>query len=289
MKLFLDIKFKVIPPFAGFTFSYQYMNRFLITLLFLVPFFAGITQDIPPRPSPPRLVNDYTNTLTEDQKASLEQKLAAYDDSTSNQVAVVIIPTTGDYAPVDYATKLGRVWGIGNKKTNNGVVVLVAKNDRTVFISPGYGLEGALPDITVKSIIDNEVTPNFKQDDFYRGLDLGTTAIFKAAAGEYKAPAGYRSRKGSGGAGGSLIGLIIIIFIILLLFGRGGGRGGGGGMFSRRGYGDFTTGAILGSMLGGGGRGGGDWGGGFGGGSGGGGFGGFGGGSFGGGGSGGNW
>lgn len=261
------------------------MNRFLFTILFLIPFVAGITQNIPPRPSPPRLVNDYTNTLTEDQKAALEQKLVAYDDSTSNQVAIVIVPTTGDYAPVDYATKLGRVWGIGNKKTNNGVVVLVAKDDRKVFISPGYGLEGALPDITVKSIIDNEITPNFKQDDFYRGLDLGTTAIFKAAAGEYTVPAGYRSGKGKGSSG-SILGLIIIVFIILMLVGRGGGRG-GGGMFSRRGYGDFATGAILGSMLSGGRGGGGGFGGG--GSGGGGGFGGFGGGSFGGGGSGGSW
>src|SRR5215210_1090694 len=122
------------------------MKRLLFTIVFLIPVFFGIAQNIPSRPSPPRLVNDYTNTLTEDQKASLEQKLVAYDDSTSNQVAIVIVPTTGDYAPVDYATKLGRVWGIGNKKTNNGVVVLVAKDDHEVFISPGYGLEGALPD-----------------------------------------------------------------------------------------------------------------------------------------------
>lgn len=264
------------------------MKTFLITLLFSVSFFAGIAQNVPARPSPPRLVNDYTNTLTEDQKAALEQKLVAYDDSTSNQVAIVIVPTTNDYAPVDYAVKLGREWGIGNKKNNNGVVVLVVKDDHQVFIAPGYGLEGALPDITVKSIIDNEILPNFRNDDFYRGLDRGTTAIFKAAAGEYKAPAGYRSSKGKGG-GGSLLGVIIIVIIILMLVGRG-GRG-GGGMMSRRGYGDFATGAILGSMLGGG-QGRGSWGGGgFGGGSsgGGGGFGGFGGGSFGGGGSGGSW
>jgi uncharacterized protein len=267
------------------------MKNLLFTILFFIPFFTGIAQTVPPRPSPPRLVNDYTNTLTEDQRAALEQKLVAYDDSTSNQVAVVILPTIDDYAPADYATKLGRAWGIGNKKTNNGVVLLVVKDKHQIFIAPGYGLEGALPDITCKSIIDNEITPNFRNDDFYRGLDLGTTAIFKAAAGEYKAPAGYRSnRRGSGGSG-SILGLIIIVIIVLMLAGRGGGGGGRGGMFSRRGYGDFATGAILGSMLGGGRGGRDDWGGGgFGGGSsGGGGFGGFGGGSFGGGGSGGSW
>lgn len=242
-----------------------------------------MSQDVPAKPSPARLVNDFTNTLTRDQIATLEQKLVAYDDSTSNQVVVVIVPTTNDYAPVDYATKLGREWGVGNKKNNNGVVLLIAKDDRNVFIAPGYGLEGALPDITCKAIIDNEITPNFKRDDFYRGLDRGTTAIIKAAAGEYKAPAGYRGKKGNGN-GGSFIGLIIIIAIVALLAGgRGGGRG--GGMASRRGFGGLAEGMILGSLLGGGGRGGG----GFGGGSGGGGFGGFGGGSFGGGGSGGSW
>lgn len=263
------------------------MKRFLffISLLFTVA--AGLSQTIPARPNPPRLVNDFTQTLTADQVATLEAKLVAYDDSTSNQIAIVIVGTTNDYALVDYATKLGREWGIGNKKTNNGVIVLVAKNDHQVFIEPGYGLEGALPDITCNQIIQNEIVPNFKADDFYRGLDLGTTAIMKAAAGEYKAPAGYGSgtgRKSSGG--GSILGIIIFIFIILMLMGRGGG-GRGGGMMSRRGYGDFATGAILGSLLGGG-RGGGDWGGG-GSSGGGGGFGGFGGGSFGGGGSGGSW
>ena len=262
------------------------MNRFLFTILFLIPFIGGIGQDIPARPSPPRLVNDFTNTLTPDQIATLEHKLVAYDDSTSNQIAVVIVPSTNDYAPVDYATKLGRAWGIGNKKTNNGVLVLIAKNDRQIFIAPGYGLEGALPDITCKSITDNEIRPNFREEDYFRGLDLGTTAIMKAAAGEYKPPAGYGNRnRSSGGGGGSIIGIIIIIFIVLMLAGRGGGRG-GGGMMSRRGYGDFATGAILGSLLGGGRSGGGGFGGG---GDSGGGFGGFGGGSFGGGGSGGSW
>lgn len=262
------------------------MKRFLIFISSLFIVAAAVSQKIPGRPNPPRLVNDFTQTLTADQIATLERKLVAYDDSTSNQIAIVIVATTDDYAPVDYATKLGREWGVGNKKTNNGVIILVAKNDRAVFIAPGYGLEGALPDITANQIVQNEILPNFKTDDFYRGLDLGTNAIMKAAAGEYKPPAGYgstRSRKKSGG--GSILGAIIFIFVIIMLIGRGGG-GRGGGMMSRRGYGDLAAGALLGSLLGGG-RGGGGFGGG--GSSGGGGFGGFGGGSFGGGGSGGSW
>jgi uncharacterized protein len=272
---------------SGIVFLNYYMKHYLFTVLFLLQFAVGFAQDIPQRPSPPRLVNDYTGTLTPDQQYSLEQKLVAYDDSTSNQVVVVIVRTTGDYDPVDYATKLGRVWGVGNKKTNNGVVLLIARDDRKVFIAPGYGLEGALPDITCKTIIENEITPNFRNDDFYRGIDRGTNAIIKAAVGEYKAPEGYRHKKGTGGGG--IIGLIIIVIIFFIIFGRGGG-GRGGGMFSRRG-GGFVEGAILGSLLGGnrGGGWGGSGGGWSGGGSGGGGFGGFGGGSFGGGGSGGNW
>ncbi|HEX8334401.1 MAG TPA: TPM domain-containing protein [Segetibacter sp.] len=266
------------------------MKSFLITLLLVGFASMGISQKVPPRPNPHRLVNDFTNTLTPDQIATLEQKLVAYDDSTSNQIAIVIVASTEDYAPVDYATKLGREWGVGNKKTNNGVIILIAKNERSIFIAPGYGLEGAIPDITAKSIIDNEIRPNFRENDFYKGLDLGTTAIMKAAAGEYKPPAGYRTKKGKSG-GGSLLGVIIIFFIIMMLAGRGGG-GRGGGMMSRRGYRDVATGALLGHLLGGG-RGGGGFfggggGGGFGGGSGGG-FGGFGGGSFGGGGAGGSW
>lgn len=261
------------------------MKQLTLLFCFLFSLACVFSQDIPAKPSPARLVNDFTNTLSEDQKAALEQKLVAYDDSTSNQIAVVIVSTTGDYAPVDYATKLGREWGIGNKKTNNGVLVLVAKNDREVFIAPGYGLEGAIPDITARSIIETIIVPNFRESDFYRGLDLGTNAIMKAAAGEYKVPEGYGSRKGKGGGAGSIVVGLIIIFVIILLVVGGGGRG-GGGMMSRRGFGDFATGALLGSLLGGGHHRGGGFGGGS---SGGGGFGGFGGGGFGGGGSGGSW
>ena len=283
MRLFLENK--TIPHFAGLFLTAKNMKRFLLIIAVIaVCTYSGITQNIPKPPSPPRLVNDYTNTLTEDQKATLERKLVAYDDSTSNQIVVVIVPSTDDYAPVDYATKLGREWGVGNKKTNNGVILLIAKNDRQIFIATGYGLEGAIPDITANSIINNEIRPNFRADDYYRGLDLGTNAIMKAAAGEYKPPAGYGSKKVKGKGGGSVLGVIIILFIVILLAGRGGGRG--GGMASRRGFGDIATGAILGSLLSGGRGGGGGFGGGS---SGGGGFGGFGGGSFGGGGSGGSW
>lgn len=263
------------------------MKRFLIpVLLFLFgTVSAQIERVIPAAPNPPKLVVDMTGTLAPDQVQALERKLVAYDDSTSNQIAVVIIPTTGDYDISDVAFALGRQWGVGNKEFNNGIVFLIAKNDRKVFIAPGYGLEGAIPDITAKRIVENEVVPNFKANDFYRGIDYGTDALIKAAQGEYTAPAGYANR-GGGSGGSNLLGLIIMIIVIIFIINmmRRGGGGGGGGYMSRRGYRNWS-GPVFFPPIGGGGFGGGGGGGGFGGG----GFGGFGGGSFGGGGAGGSW
>jgi uncharacterized protein len=248
-----------------------------IVLLTLLLSIAGISfgqleKDLPARPQPPRLVTDYTGTLAPDQQEALERKLVAFDDSTSTQIAVVIIASTGNYDIADYAFALGRSWGIGNKEFNNGALVLIAKDDRKMFIATGYGLEGALPDATAKQIISNEIRPNFKENDYYRGLDQGTDAIIAAVKGEYTAPENYRSKDDKEGI--PAIFIIILVFIILSVLKR---RGGGGGGGYRRGGGFmyFPTG-------------GGHWGGSSGSSSSGG-FGGFGGGSFGGGGAGGDW
>jgi uncharacterized protein len=263
------------------------MKRLLLSIVLFISVFANaqIEKIIPPKPNPPRLVNDYTRTLTPEQAQALEQKLVAYDDSTSSQIAVVIMNTTGDYSVEEVALGIIRSWGVGGKEHSNGVVLLVAKDDHKIRIEVGYGLEGAIPDITAKSIIDNDLTPNFKQGNFYRGLDDATDDIIKAAAGEYSAPAGY-NKKGKGFPIGSII---FIIIILIIAFSRG-GRG-GGGMISRRGYGGFGTGWIIGSILSGMSNRGGGWSGGGGGGwsGGGGGFGGFGGGGGGGGGASGGW
>lgn len=256
----------------------------LLFLILSVGAFAQIDKYIPARPSPPRLVNDFTNTLTPEQVHALEEKLVAYDDSTSNQVVVVIQPTTGDYPIEDVALQILRRWGVGNKKTNNGLVILIAKDDRKARIEVGYGLEGAIPDMIAASIIDHEMLPNFKQGSYYRGLDEATTAIAKAAAGEYTAPEGYGKRKNKNK--GLPVGTIIFVIILLIIFfggATGGGRG--GGYVSRRGYRGWwlPTGGWTGGGGWSGGGGGGGWSGG------GGGFGGFGGGSGGGGGASGSW
>lgn len=259
----------------------NYFFKIFFAALFFSFAIAAKGQQIPSRPVPPTLVNDYTNTLTPDQKQTLENRLVAFSDSTTTQIAVVIVKTVGDYDVSEYALKLGREWGVGGKEFNNGVILLISKETRRLHIATGYGVEGALPDITAKHIIEDVITPNFRGNDYYRGIYLGTEAIMKSVSGEYKAPAKAKPGKSS------KFPFIIIILILFLLF-SGGGRGGRGGQFmSRRGSRGLAGPLIWGSLLGGSGGGGG---GGFGGGSsGGGGFGGFGGGSFGGGGASGSW
>ena len=252
----------------------------IFSLLFLCVF-AQDESDVPARPNPPRLVNDFSQTLTPAQVQALESKLVAYDDSTSNQIAIVIINSLDGYDVADYARVIGRKWGVGGKEFNNGIILLVSKEDHKMRIEVGYGLEGAIPDITAKHIMEESITPEFKQDNYYRGLDRGTDDIIKAAAGEYKAPANYGKKKTKTGFG-AILGLIILFIVLGAM---GGGRNSGGTMSG--------AGWIIGTLINSAGRSsGGGWSGGGGGGwsgGGGGGFGGFGGGSFGGGGASGSW
>jgi uncharacterized protein len=260
------------------------MKQFIIYLLFAVAALAGVhAQDIPPKPDPPRLVNDLANQLNPSERQMLEQKLIAYHDSTSSQIVIVTVPTLGDYPIADYAFKLGTDWGVGQKGKNNGIVLLWAPKERKVFIATGYGLEGAVPDAIAKRIVSQVITPRFKAGQFYQGLSDGADMIFKYATGEYKADPKQDSDDG-GGFPPLLIVAIIFIIILIIMFRN---RGGGGG---NRGYRDsgippiffpYTTHSGRGSSSG-------NWGGGFGGGDSGG-FGGFGGGSFGGGGAGGDY
>lgn len=257
------------------------MKRILLILVTVFSFAIVFGQTVLPRPNPPRLVNDAANVLSPEQVEILEHKLVALDDSSSNQIAVVLIKTLGDYAIEDYAVKLFREWGIGNKKTNNGVLIIAAIDDRKVWIEVGYGLEGAIPDVTASSIYRNEIVPSFKEQNYYRGIDNAINALTKAAVGEYKIK---KEKKGKGGGGGSILIVVFLLFVIIMVLGRS-GRGGGGMGGGRAGFGNIAEVLILSSLLNGGRGSGGGWGGS----GGGGGFGGFGGGSSGGGGAGGSW
>jgi len=266
------------------------MFKKLILCLSLVFCIAtAFSQDLPPKSD--KLVTDFTGTLSDNDKQALENKLVAFNDSSSTQVAVVMIRSVGDYDISDYAVKLGRAWGIGQKDKNNGVLVLVALEDRKMTIQTGYGVEGALPDVVANQIIENDMKPNFRESKYYAGLDAAVNDIIKYTKGEYKADESTKKskRSGEGGGPGGFI-IIIIIIVVIFLISRGGGGGGGGKRIigGRGGASPFWW-LLAGNMLSGGGRSsGGGWGGG-GSSGGGGGFGGFGGGSFGGGGSSGSW
>jgi uncharacterized protein len=223
------------------------MKRLLLFGLLLLSQLSW-SQDIPAPPNPPRPVNDFAHVLTDDQYQTLDRKLRAYNDSTSSQIVIVTVDNTGDYPPEDFALKILRDWGVGSKKNNNGIVILAAISTHKLRIEVGDGLEGAIPDIIAKQIITNEIAPNFRQNNYYRGFDRAVDAIIKAAAGEYKADARPQGRgRGTGNRGGSIIGLVvlgIIILFVLSSIGRGGG--GGGGTINR---GGFLPWLILGSML----------------------------------------
>jgi len=257
------------------------MKKTIIALLLVIVSAAGFAQDFPAKPN--KLVNDYTGTLSADQIQQLEQKLVAFDDSTSIQVAIAILKSVGEYDINDYAQQLGRAWGVGTKGKDNGVMIVVALGDRKISIQTGYGVEGVLPDMYTRRIIDNDIKPYFKAGDYFKGLDAGTNAIIALSKGEYKNDKPKVSKRGSGGSG--ILIIIIIVVVVIVLLRKGGGGGGNGQVIGGRGVAD----ALFWSMLLGGGRGSGGsgWGGGSSGG--GGGFGGFGGGSFGGGGSSGSW
>jgi|KBSMisStaDraftv2_1062788.scaffolds.fasta_scaffold100020_2 uncharacterized protein len=261
------------------------MKRFLVIIVLVVSSIATHAQNIPARPNPPRLVNDLANVLSPEQKEILEERLVAFDDSTSNQIAIVTIPTLGDYDIESYANKLFRTWGIGTAKHDNGILILVAVNDHQMRIEVGRGLEGPIPDVTAKDIIENDLAPNFREGNYYRGFDEAITSLEQAAAGEYHEK---RNRNNDNGKGGGILVFIIILFIVIFIIGR---RGGGprGGVMSRRGFSGWWIPLLFSGGWGGGRGSGGGWGGGGFGGGGGGGFGGFGGGSSGGGGASGGW
>ncbi len=250
-------------------------KKYILLFSFLLVAVFAFAQEFPEKSN--TLVTDYTNTLSAEEKQRLEDKLVAFNDSTSTQIAVVIIKSVGEYDIDQYGAQLGTKWGIGQSGKNNGILILVALGDRKLTIQTGYGVEGALPDVVAYQIRVNDINPRFKEGDYYGGLNAGIDQIIKYTKGEYTAPKKAKKRGSEGGRAGFIV--IIVIVILIIIFRKGGG--GGGQVIGSRGGSNAFWWLLAGSMLNSGNRGG--SGGGFGGG-GGGGFGGFGGGSFGGGG-----
>ena len=154
----------------------------LISLLLTVQTFAeDAFVKIPPLTKP---VTDLTVTLSVGQSARLEAKLRDFETRKGSQIAVLIVPTTQPEAIDQFAIRVAEQWKIGRAKVDDGAILLVAKDDRTVRIEVGYGLEGALNDATSKRIIDDIIVPHFRQGDLARGIDAGVDAMMRVIGGE---------------------------------------------------------------------------------------------------------
>lgn len=185
---------------------------FGILLVSLLPLLAA-ADDFPQRPT--TIVTDYAGVLSPEQRSSLETKLVAFDDSTSTQVAIVLMRSIGGYDIADYSVQLFNRWKIGNQEKNNGVLILAAIEDRKVFITTGFGIEGALPDALCKRIVERDIVPRFKTQDYFGGLDAASSSIIGLVKGEFKADDFYRKRVPRAGGG---FFLLIILLILAILF-----------------------------------------------------------------------
>lgn len=232
--------------------------------------------EIPPKPKKQTSVYDYKKLLTPSQKNALENKLVRYADSTSTQIVCIIIGSTKGEDISMLGAEWGQKWGIGQSGEDNGIVITLAKDDRKVDINTGYGIEYRITDLMAERIINRIMIPQFKEGNYYAGLDQGSDAIFAALKGEFKEDRDFGKkgtpiplfiffifiiiiialmRKGGrGGRGGGRRGGSLWDIIVLSSLGRG-GFGGGGGSFGSGG--SFGGGGGFGGGFGGGGFGGG--------------------------------
>ena len=253
------------------------MRKLILLVFFLSGIYANAQFTIPKVPSFQTSVYDYADVLNPVEEKELENKLIRYSDSTTTQIVVITIDDLKGESIGILTPRWAHEWGIGQENEDNGILILLSKNDREIWIAPGYGVEDRLTAGINGELIRNIIIPEFKAGSYYNGLDKGADAIFEVLKGKYKG-----SRKESNNP---LPFILIVIFIIILIVLSSRGRKGGGNF---RGGGGLDLGdiIILSSL----GRGSGGFGGGsFGGGSSGGFGGGFGGGGFSGGGAGGSW
>lgn len=253
-------------------------NKMGLYLLFALLYFTNLSFgqfDIPKKPSFQTSVYDYASILNENEKQEFERKLIQYSDSTSTQIVFISIESLKGENIGLLAPKWGQEWGIGQKNEDNGIIILLAKQERKIWISPGYGVEDRLTAGMTGTIIRNDIVPEFKTGNYYQGLNNGVDAIFEVLKGKYKS-----SRKTDKMPLGTIIFFVVVFIILLIIFSRKNrGNGGfGGGL-------DLSDIIILSSLGRGGSSGGSSWSGGSSGGFGGG----FGGGGFSGGGAGGDW
>ena len=193
------------------------MKRIAFCLAAFVAIHSQATEVIPPKPA--AYFNDYAGVVSKDAALRFNEQLAQFERETSNQVVVAVFPKMqSDSEIADYTQRVAQAWGVGQKGQRNGVVLFVFTLDRKMFIQAGYGLEGALPDLTAFDITEYRIKPHFRNNDYEGGLAEGIDSIFKAIRGEYKGT-GKTVRERHGGEGSSFPGnLILFLFFAIFLF-----------------------------------------------------------------------
>lgn len=178
------------------------MRHFLAALLALGVLLGVARAEVAVPPLQAR-VTDLTGTLSAQQKGELEARIAAYEAKRGSQIAVLLLPTTKPEEIEQYSIRVAEAWKIGRRKVDDGLILVVAKDDRRLRIEVGYGLEGAIPDAVAKRIIDERITPRFREGDFYGGVRDGVEQLIRLAEGEKLPPPA-----GSGGIGKLRISLV---------------------------------------------------------------------------------
>ena len=179
---------------------------------------ANAQDDCFPKPGN-QLVYDNTNTLSKDQIRSLNNKLVQFANSTSTQIAIVLVDDLCGHDKAQYTYTLAEKWGVGEKGKENGILIMVkptgGSGQRRTFIATGYGLEGAIPDATAKRIVEKEMIPHFRSNDIYGGLVAATSVIMKLAEGEFSSKE-YSSKQKSGNYS-SILGLLFFTLIYFFI------------------------------------------------------------------------
>ncbi len=169
----------------------SFVRYLLVCCLFMLN--VALAADEQAIPDLSQRVTDLTGTLTNEQRTNLENKIAQFEQAKGSQIAVLVINTTQPEAIEQYSIRVAEKWKIGRKKTDDGVIILLAMQDRKVRIEVGYGLEGAIPDAYAKRIIAEDMTPLFKKGDYYGGLDAGVDKLCLLISGENLPPPSAKS------------------------------------------------------------------------------------------------
>jgi uncharacterized protein len=193
------------------------LNPKIILSAFIFVFYTIAYADIPEKAS--GYINDYVGKINAQEKQFLEQKLSDFEAQTSNQIFVLLYSSLGGKAIEEFTHETARKWKIGQKDKNNGILLAIFVNDRKVRIEVGYGLEGAVPDITAKQIIENEIKPALKANNYYKAIDAGVTAIIQATKGEYTGTgkSAYRYKTGKNNSKNPFTGLFFMLFAVVFI------------------------------------------------------------------------